>query len=225
MLEGALGQAFASLDQTYWKSHVLLFRPLGFGVMLRSGLLQATADVSLRFARQAKPFTWGGVQCELNLRRVFEAVLDKSMMQEYKRVVEKEGDLSGIDVNVEAGWELLVKKGGSPTRYHDVVLKVECGNLVEDLIANFRRRHGVCGDALTYYVGGILHDRLFGGDELDTYCPLEEEQSGTNEGEEGENDEDDEEDFSSSEGGLTEEAASVDDEEGGRVDKGGQGVP
>ena len=80
------------------------------------------------------------------------------MMQEYKGVVEKEEDTSGIDANVEAGWELLVKKGGSPTRHHDAVLKVECGNLVEDLIANFGRRHGVCGDALTYYVGGILHD-------------------------------------------------------------------
>ena len=40
-------------------------------------------------------------------------------------------------------------------------------------------------------MGGILHDRVFGGDGLDTYHPLEEEQSGTKEGEEDENDEDD----------------------------------
>ena len=45
------------------------------------------------------------------------------------------------------------------------------------------------------------------------------------EGEEDENDEDDEEDYSSSEGGLTEEAASVDDEEGVTVDEDGRGVP
>ena len=67
VLEGALGQAFVALDQTDWESHVLLFRPLGFGVLLRSGLLQATADVSLRFAWKAKPFTLGGVQCGPNL--------------------------------------------------------------------------------------------------------------------------------------------------------------
>ena len=67
VLEGALGQAFIALDQTDWKSHVLLLRPLGFGVLLQSGLLQVTADVSLRFAWQAVPFTWGGVQCGPNL--------------------------------------------------------------------------------------------------------------------------------------------------------------
>ena len=50
VLEGALGQSFAAPDQTDWESRVLLFRPLGFGVLLRSGLLKATADVSLRFA-------------------------------------------------------------------------------------------------------------------------------------------------------------------------------
>ena len=81
------------------------------------------------------------------------AVLDKSVMREYKRVVEKEGDPSGIEANVEAGWELLVKNGGNTKRYHDAVLKVECGNLVEDLIAGFGRRHVVSGDALTYYMG------------------------------------------------------------------------
>ena len=56
VLEGTLGQAFVALDQTDWKSHVLLYRPLGFGVLLWSGFLQETADVSLRFARQAVPF-------------------------------------------------------------------------------------------------------------------------------------------------------------------------
>jgi len=127
-------------------------------------------------------------------------------------VVEKEGDTSGIGVNVEEGWELLVKKSGSPKRYRDAVLKFECGYLVEDLIADFWSQHGVCGDALTNYVGGFLHKRLFSGDGLDTYHPSEEEQLGTDEGEEDENDEDDEEDDSSDEGGMTVEAASMDDE-------------
>ena len=140
-------------------------------------------------------------------------------------MIEEEGDTSGIDVNVEEGWELLVKKGGNPKRYHDAVLKVECGYLVEDLIVNFGRRHGVCCDALTDYVGGFLHCRLFGGDGLDTYYPSEEEQSDADEGEEDEDDEDDEEDDSSEDDGMTEEAASVDDEEGVMVDKDGRGVP
>ena len=140
-------------------------------------------------------------------------------------MVEDEGDTSGIDVNVEEGWELLVKKGGSPARYRDAVLKVEYGYLVEDLIADSGRRHGVCGDALTNYVGGFLHERLFGGDRLDTYHPSEEEQSDTNKGEEYEEDEDDEKDDSSEDGGVTVEAASMDNEEGVTVDKDGRGVP
>jgi len=37
-------------------------------------------------------------------------------------VVEEEGYMSGIDVNVEEGWELLVKKGGDPKKYRDAVL-------------------------------------------------------------------------------------------------------
>ena len=108
VLGDALGQAFIALNQTDWKSHLLLYRPLGLGVLLWSRFLQATADVSLFFAQQ--DWLWGGLQCESNLQRVFGSVLDKSMMRRYKRVVEEEGDTSGIDVNVEEGWELLVKK-------------------------------------------------------------------------------------------------------------------
>ena len=67
VLDGALGQAFAALDQTEWESRVLLFRSLGFEVLLWSGLLEATADVSLRFARQAQLPTWGHLQCGPNL--------------------------------------------------------------------------------------------------------------------------------------------------------------
>jgi hypothetical protein len=147
------------------------------------------------------------------------------MMREYKRVVKKEGDTVRIDMNVEAGWGLFVKNGGDPKRYHDAVLKEECGSLVVDLIADFGRRHGVSGDALTHYVGGILHDRVFGGDRLDTYHPSEEEQSGTNESEGDEVDEDDEDNDSGSEGGLSDEVTGVDDEDGVTVDKDGKGVP
>jgi hypothetical protein len=131
-------------------------------------------------------------------------VLDKSMMRRYKRVVEEEEDTSRIEVNVKEGWELLLQKGGSPASYHDAVLKVECGNLVEDLIAGFGRRHGVCGDALTNYVGGFLH-RLFSGDRLDPYYPLEEEQSDTKKDGEDENDEvDDRRDEDGDDGGGSE---------------------
>ena len=115
-------------------------------------------------------------------------------------------------MDVEEGWELLVKKSGDPKRYRDALFKVECGYLVEDLIADFGRRHGVRGDALTGYVGGFLHKRLFSGDGLDTYYPSEEEQLDTNEDGEDENDEDDEEDDSSDEDGMTVEERSVDDE-------------
>ena len=62
VLEGALGQIFAALDQTDWESHVL-FCPLGFGVLLWSGFLEATDNVSLQFARQAQLLTWGRLQC------------------------------------------------------------------------------------------------------------------------------------------------------------------
>ena len=46
VLEGDLGQSFAALDQTDWNAHVALFFLLGFGVLLWSSLLKATAKVS-----------------------------------------------------------------------------------------------------------------------------------------------------------------------------------
>ena len=113
---------------------------------------------------------------------MFDAVLGQLMMRKCKRVVEEEGNTSGINVDVVVGWELLVKKSGNPRRYRDALLKVECGYMVEGLIADFGRRHGFCGDALTDYdyVGSFLHEQLFGGDGGNTYYPLEEEQSDTN---------------------------------------------
>ena len=85
--------------------------------------------------------------------------------------------------------EIVGEEGWQPQRYCVAVIKVKCGYLVEDLIADFWRRHGVCGDALTNYVGGFLHKKLFSGDKLDTYYPLEEEQLDTDKDEENENDE------------------------------------
>ena len=52
MLEGALGQAFTSFGGTDWEAHAALFFPLGFGVLLWSGLLEAIAGVSLQATRQ-----------------------------------------------------------------------------------------------------------------------------------------------------------------------------
>ena len=81
VLEGALGRAFAALDQTDWDARETLFCPLGFGVLLRTELLKATADVSLRTARQANLSTYGRLQCGPHLRRLFESVLGKKMMR------------------------------------------------------------------------------------------------------------------------------------------------
>ena len=44
VLEDALGKALSAFDMTDWGSRLLLLRPIGFGVLLRSGSLQATAD-------------------------------------------------------------------------------------------------------------------------------------------------------------------------------------
>jgi hypothetical protein len=66
--EGALDYAFTSLDCMDWKARVTLFCPLGFWVLLRSGLLKAAADVCLSFTRQAKLSTYGRLQCWPNLR-------------------------------------------------------------------------------------------------------------------------------------------------------------
>ena len=62
-----------------------LFFPLGFGVLLQSGSLKATANLSLHFVQQAKLSTYGGLQCVPNLQSAFRTVLNKLMMQEYKK--------------------------------------------------------------------------------------------------------------------------------------------
>ena len=66
-LEDALGRVFCAFDMTDWVSGLSLLRPIGFGVLLRSILLKATADVCLRFARKAQLSTWGGFPAGPNL--------------------------------------------------------------------------------------------------------------------------------------------------------------
>ena len=57
-LEDALGKAFSAFDMTNWVSSLLLLRPIEFGVLLWSGLLKATANICLCFARQVQLLTW-----------------------------------------------------------------------------------------------------------------------------------------------------------------------
>ena len=89
-----------------------LFCPLGFRVLLQSGLLKAIAGVSLCFSQQAKLLMYGGLECGPNFQRVFRTVLDELTMQEYKRAIEEEEETTKIDADVLENWELLVKKGG-----------------------------------------------------------------------------------------------------------------
>ena len=181
-------------------------------MLVRSGLLEAIADVSLRFARQVKLPTYGSLPRGPNLRRVFDTVLDRLMMRKYKEVVEEKEGIKEIQVEVLEGWELLVKKGGNTKRYRDALLKLECAYLVEGEIAEFGRQHGVCSLALTDYVSCFLDKRLRSGDGGDPYFSLEENKSEDDEdGEDGSSDEDGE-DESSDEDGIT-------------VDKEGKGVP
>ena len=67
MLEGTLGQTFASLDRSDWVAYATLLRPLGFQVLLQSGLLKAIAKVSLRFSLQTNLMTYEILECGPNL--------------------------------------------------------------------------------------------------------------------------------------------------------------
>jgi len=137
-------------------------------VLLWSGLLKATADVSLRCARQAKLSTYGSLQCGFNLQRVFGTVLDKLMMRKYKEVVEEEEEKNETHPEVLESWELFVKKGGDTKRYRDALLNIECAYSVENAIAEFGKEHGVCGQALTDFVISFLDKRFNSGDNWKT---------------------------------------------------------
>ena len=151
---------------TDWEPPKRLFCPLGFRVLLRSGLLEEIAGVSLSMAHQAcKLSTHSEWQCGPSLQRVFESVLDQLMMQKCKKTIEEEEEMTEwINVEVLEGWEILVKKGGDTKRYHDALMKDECVLVVEHAIADFRVQHGIDGRALTVYVIGALHE---GFDEKD----------------------------------------------------------
>ena len=100
VLEGALSQAFASLDGTFWEASVTLFCSLGLRVLLQSGLLKAIARVSLSFAQQAELTTYGGMPHGPNLQCVFRTELDTTMMQKYKRAIKEEEEMTRINEEV-----------------------------------------------------------------------------------------------------------------------------
>ena len=126
-LKDALGRVFSVFDMTDWVSGLSLLRPIGFGVLLRSGLLEATVDVGLSFAWQAQLSTWGGVPHGPNLLRLYRTVLGRLMMKMYKAVV-KEDDTNEMHTEVEEGWRLLLRKDGSTRRYREALLKDKCAN-------------------------------------------------------------------------------------------------
>ena len=95
VLEGALRQAFAALEETDWEAFKKLFCPLGLRLLLWSRLLEAISGVSLDVAHQAcKLSPYSQWQCGLSLQRVFETVLDQSMMRKYKKTIEEEEEMT-----------------------------------------------------------------------------------------------------------------------------------
>ena len=87
-LEDALGRVFSVFNMMDWVSGSSLLRPIGFGVLLWSGLLKAIADVCLWFAWQSQPSTCGSFPVGPNLLRLYRTVLGWRMMQMYKAAVE-----------------------------------------------------------------------------------------------------------------------------------------
>ena len=160
---------------TDWNDLEKSSRPLKFRVLLRFKLLEAIARVNLRFARQAKLLTYGGLECGPNLQRVFRTVLDKSMMQRYKRAMKKEEETAKINKEVLGNWKLLVKKDGDTRRYRDAFLKDDCAFAVKDTITDFGMEHGICLQALVDYVIGALRESfdLRAEDGGWPYYPLE----------------------------------------------------
>ena len=138
-------------------------------------------------------------------------MLNRLMMQMYKEAVEEE-ETKAIHVEVEAGWELLLRKDGDTKRYRDAPLKNVQTYLVQEMIFDFSRQNGVCEQALAGHVSGFLHKRLYRDDGLDPYYFKEDEQLEDKEDGEGENDDDNEEDDSRDEDGVSVDATSVDDE-------------
>ena len=137
-----------------------LFHPLGFRMLLQTGLLGAISGVSLRVAPQVCGLSmYSEWQCGPNLRRVFETVLDQSMMQKDKRAIDEEEETAEINAEVLEIWELLVTKGGNNRRYCNAFLKNECVFVVVDSIADFGVQHGIGSQALADYVIGALHER------------------------------------------------------------------
>ena len=142
---------------------------------------------------------------------MFDTVLGQSMMRMYKEAVEEEEN-NAINVEVEEGWKSLLRKDGDAKRYRDALLKDECAYLVEGVISDFGKQHGVCKQALAGHVSCFLHERLYGGGGLDPYYSTEDEESEDNEDGEDENDDDNEEEDSSDAEGMTVDEAGMDEE-------------
>ena len=87
---------------------------------------------------------------------MFRTVLDKLMMQKYKRAMKEEEEMTEINKEELGNWKLLIKKDGDTRRYRDAFLKDECVFAVEEAIYDFGREHGICRQALTHYVIGCL---------------------------------------------------------------------
>ena len=113
VLEDALGRVFFAFNMTDWESGSILLRPIGFGVLLGSGLREAAVNVGLWFARTAQVLTWGSAPHGPHALRLYRTVLGRLMMQMYKKAV-REGDTHELHVEGEEGCRLLLRKGGTP---------------------------------------------------------------------------------------------------------------
>jgi predicted SAM-dependent methyltransferase len=102
---------------------------------------------------------YSGWQCALSLQLVFDTVLDQSMMQKFKRMIEEEEEMMTGWINTEVleGWELLVKKGDDAMWYCDGLTEDECVFVVEHAIAHFGYRIGTMAMQLqTMWLGTCI---------------------------------------------------------------------
>ncbi len=174
-LEVALAQGFEALKGTDWVVEQKAWKLLGCKILVRSGLLEAIVEVSLRAAHQARGFTTNHQKydCGEKLQRAFCDVLEQATMRMYKRMVEDDVErlIPHLNAEVLEGWELLVKKGGDTTRYSNALMMQECVAAVEELIANFGVQHNIDGDRITEHVIHSLHGKFYNVDEVDDPQP------------------------------------------------------
>ncbi len=165
-LEVALEQGSEALGGTDWLVGQRALRLLGYKILVRSGLLEAIAEVSLRAAHQARGFMTYHQSCDCGekLQRAFHDVLGKAMMRMYKKMVEDDAErlIPQLNAEVLEGWELFVKKGCDTTRYSNAIMMQECVAAVEDLIDGFGERHNIDSNCITDHVLRSLYESLYG---------------------------------------------------------------